>query len=47
MLCSESHEGDAILELVADLNNLMLIHVKIVSIIIVPRNQLDEADGIG
>ena len=27
---SDSHEGDAIFELVADLNNLMLVHVKIV-----------------
>jgi hypothetical protein len=32
---------------VAELDNLMLIHVKIVRRIIVPRNQLDEADGIG
>ncbi len=47
MLRSDSHEGDAIFELVADLDNLMLIHVKIVRRIIVPRNQLDEADGIG
>jgi hypothetical protein len=28
---SDSHEGDAIFELVADLDNLMLIHVKIAS----------------
>jgi hypothetical protein len=49
---SESHEGDAILELVADLDNLMLINVKIVRSVIVPRNQLDhlcldETDGNG
>ncbi len=44
---SDSHEGDAIFELVADLNNLMLVHVKIVCGIIVTRKQLDEADGIG
>jgi hypothetical protein len=35
------------LELVADLDNLMLIHVKIVSRIIVPCKLLDEADGFG
>ncbi len=44
---SDSHEGGAIFEFVADLDNLMLIRVKIVRRIIVPRNQLDEADGIG
>jgi hypothetical protein len=47
MLRCDSYEGDAIFELVANLNNLMLIHVKIVCRIIVPRKQLDEADGIG
>ncbi len=47
MLHGDSHEGHTIFELVADLNNLMLIHVKIVCRIIVPRKQLDEADGIG
>ncbi len=46
MLRSDSHEGDATFELVANLNNLMLIHVKIVCRIIVQRKQLDEADGI-
>ncbi len=44
---NESHEGDAILELVADFDNLVLIHVKIVSRIVVLRNQLDEADASG
>ena len=43
---SESHESDTILESVAYLDNLMLIHVKIVRRIIVQRNQLDEADGV-
>jgi hypothetical protein len=47
MLHSDSPEGDAIVELVADLNNLMLIHVKIVCRTTVQRKQLDEADGIG
>ncbi len=47
MLYRENNEGDAMLELVADLDNLMLINVKIVCRIIVPRNQLDEADGFG
>ncbi len=46
MLRSDSHEGDAIFESVTNLDNLMLIHVKFVRRIIVPRNQLDEADGI-
>ncbi len=47
MRCRENHEGDAIFELVADLNNLMLVHVLVVCWIIVTRKQLDEADGIG
>jgi hypothetical protein len=47
MLLRDIYEGDAILELVAGLDNLMLIHVKIVHRIIVPHNQLDEVDGIG
>ncbi len=44
---SGTQEGDAILKLVADLNNLMLVHVKLVSGIIVTRQQLHEGDGIG
>ncbi len=46
---SASHEGDTILDLVANFDNLMLIQVKIMIVrrIIVPRNQLDESDGIG
>jgi hypothetical protein len=44
---SDSQEGDAILKLVADLNNLMLVHVKLVSGIIVTRQQLHEGDEIG
>jgi hypothetical protein len=46
MLRSDRHEGDAIFESVADLNNLMLVHVKLVCGIIVTRKQLDEAGGI-
>ncbi len=44
---SGTQEGDAILKLVADLNNLMLVHVKLVCWIIVTRQQLHEGDGIG
>jgi hypothetical protein len=40
-----SDEGDAMLELVADLESPMLIHVKIIRRIIVLCKQLDEADG--
>ncbi len=47
MLRSDSHEGGAIFEMMADLDNLIFIHVKIVCRIIVQRNQLAEADGIG
>ena len=42
-----TQEADAILKLVADLNNLMLVHVKLISGIIVARQQLHEGDGIG
>jgi hypothetical protein len=43
----ESHEGDAMLELVDDLDNCMLIHVKIICRIVVLRKQLqvEEADA--
>ncbi len=46
MLRSDSQEGDAILKLVANLNNL-LVHVKLVCGFIVTRKQLHEGDGIG
>ncbi len=41
---SGTHEGDAVLELVADLNNLMLVHVKLVGGIVVTLQQLLEGD---
>ena len=44
---SDTQEGDAILKLVADLNNLMLVHVKLVSGIVVTLQQLLEGDGFG
>jgi hypothetical protein len=44
---SGTHEGDAVLELVTDLNNLMLVHVKVVGGIVVPREQLLEGYGFG
>jgi hypothetical protein len=44
MVHHESHEGDAILELVANRDNLMLDHVKVITWIVVPLKGLDEAD---
>ncbi len=48
----ESHKGDTMLELVPNadhlmLVHLMLIHVKFIIGIVVPRNKLLEADGFG
>ncbi len=44
---SGTQKGDVILKLVTDLNNLMLVRVKLVNGIIVTRQQLHEGDGIG
>jgi hypothetical protein len=35
MLCRKSHKGDAVIELVANTDNLVLIHVKLIGRIIV------------
>ncbi len=47
MLPRESHKGDTILELVPNADNLMLVHVKIIVGIVMPHNELDEADRFG
>ncbi len=44
---SESHESDTMLELVANVDNLMRVHVKIISWIVVLLKELDETDGVG
>jgi hypothetical protein len=43
----ESHKGDTMLELVPNADHLMLVHVKFIIGIVVPRNKLLEADGFG
>jgi hypothetical protein len=43
----ESHKGDAMLEVVAALDNLMLLHVKIMLSIVVLCKQFDETDEFG
>jgi hypothetical protein len=45
--CRESHKGDTMLELVPNADHLMLVHVKFIIGIVVPRNNLLEAEGFG
>ncbi len=46
MLCCSSHKGDTILELMADADDLMLIHLKNFIGIILPLKKLDEDEDL-
>jgi hypothetical protein len=43
----KSHEGDTLLELMANAYNLKLVHVEFIPGIVMTLNRLDKADGFG